>query len=118
VLIDDKGENCLAWRAAWGNAFLWPDEAAEAEACLFPEPGYHVKEIPKGTLGEVSKIQEEVLELQDAVDQGIKVMQLVELSDLVGAVKLFLEKHHQGVTIWDLNLMSNVTQRAFRNGRR
>lgn len=51
--------------------------------------GYHLKEIPRGTLGEFSKIQEEFNEFIDAHEQKCKLMELLELSDLVGCVKLF-----------------------------
>ncbi|AXQ68678.1 hypothetical protein HOU00_gp447 [Caulobacter phage CcrPW] len=85
---------------------------------LDSKPGYHVAEIPKGVLGEPSKIAEEHAEFQDAVSQGIKIMALVELADLYGAIKKYLEKHHPGVTFDDLDAMSFVTERAFINGRR
>lgn len=81
-------------------------------------PGYHLTEIPKGVFGDPSKIFEEVEEFRDALDQGIKVMALVELSDLIGAIDGYLSKHHPGTNLGDLIQMSNVTQRAFRNGRR
>lgn len=37
-----------------------------------PPPGYHIQDIPKGTLGTASKIMEEALEFQDAIDQSIQ----------------------------------------------
>lgn len=82
------------------------------------KPGYHLQEIPKGEIGESSKILEEVLELQDAENQEAKIMALVELSDLMGAVALYLEKHHPATTMDDLLIMSRITRRAFENGRR
>lgn len=57
------------------------------------QAGYHIKEIQKGQLGEQSKIYEEALELQDAIEQDCRIMQLVEMSDLVGAVEYFAIKH-------------------------
>lgn len=81
-------------------------------------PGYHLTHIPKGEVGEISKIQEELHELVDAAAQNVKVMELVELSDLVGAVEAYLERHHPGTTLDDLRAMSDVTRRAFRSGRR
>lgn len=81
-------------------------------------PGYHLSEIPKGILGESSKILEEVLELQDAEAQECKIMAQVELADLMGAITLYLEKHHSATTIDDLIIMSRITRRAFANGRR
>lgn len=81
-------------------------------------PGYHLDIIPRGTLGEASKVLEEALELVDAQRQGVKIMELVELSDLLGAIKAYLEKHAPGHTFEDLLKMNEVTERAFRNGRR
>lgn len=82
------------------------------------KPGYHINKIPKGTLGESSKILEEVLELQDAEEQDCKIMQLVELSDLIGAIEEYLRKKFHTVTLQDLIKMSSVTRRAFVNGYR
>ncbi len=69
-------------------------------------------------MGESSKILEEVLELQDAESQECKVMALVELSDLIGAIALYLEKHHPETSLEDLVVMSQITRRAFKNGHR
>jgi hypothetical protein len=80
--------------------------------------GYHLKEIKKGQIGEISKIKEEIEELEDAMKQDAKIMALVELSDLYGSIELYLEKHFPDVTMEDLKKMSHITQRAFRNGRR
>lgn len=81
-------------------------------------PGYHLTEIPKGEIGEISKILEETLEIVDASKQNCKIMVLVELSDLVGAIELYLERHHPNITIHDLQSMSKITQRAFKAGER
>lgn len=83
-----------------------------------PERGYHLKRIKKGKLGEISKIREELEELEDAAAQGCKVMELVELSDMVGAIKAYLRKHHHGTKLFDLEKMAGITERAFRNGHR
>jgi hypothetical protein len=95
---------------------------SEAEnPVLLPQsenPGYHLDLIPRGTLGEPSKILEEVLEFLDAHRQRVKVMELVELSDLMGAVKAYLAKHAPDHDLDDLLSMSEVTERAFKNGRR
>jgi hypothetical protein len=82
------------------------------------KPGYHLAEIKKGELGELSKIQEELDELKDAEAQGVKVMQLVEASDLIGAIDAWLLKYHPQMKLVDLVLMSDITRRAFENGRR
>ncbi len=81
-------------------------------------PGYHLTEIPKGKIGEASKILEEAQELMDADAQGVRVMQLVELSDLVGAIDLYMERKFADFSIDDLLQMSRVTRRAFENGHR
>lgn len=80
--------------------------------------GYHLKQIPKGRLGYLSKIQEEVFELQDAEEQGCKIMALLELSDLIGAIKFYLEKHHPNTSLDDLIIMNEITERAFKDGTR
>ena len=88
------------------------------EDLLGKKPGYHLENIQKGELGEVSKIREEVEELIDAWNQNARVMQLVEMSDLVGAMEEFLRKHHPGYSFDDLRMMKNITARAFLNGHR
>lgn len=81
-------------------------------------PGYHLTHIEKGVLGEASKVLEETNEFIDAVAQGVSIMALVELSDLVGAIEAYLAKHHPTMTLDDLRAMNMVTRRAFENGRR
>jgi phosphoribosyl-ATP pyrophosphohydrolase len=81
-------------------------------------PGYHLTEIKKGTLGEISKILEEAEELADAEKQNCKVMALLELSDLIGAIEAYLHKRHPSLTIEDLHQMASITKRAFINGHR
>ena len=80
--------------------------------------GYHLMEIPRGKFGEFSKIEEEVLEIKDAIQQNAKVMVLVELSDLYGAIDGYLRMHHPGTTMEDLATMARITGRAFENGGR
>ena len=81
-------------------------------------PGYHLTEIKKGVIGDSSKISEEVAELIDAEQQGCKIMALVELSDLYGAMEAYLSKNFQDITMDDLKSMSKITVRAFLNGHR
>ena len=57
--------------------------------------GYHIREIKKGIVGEFSKVAEEFLEFEDAVEQSSVVMALVELSDLVGAIEAFFAKREK-----------------------
>lgn len=81
-------------------------------------PGYHVSKIARGELGEISKIREELEEMEDAARQGMRIMEMIEASDLVGAMGAYLTRHHPGIRLDDLVKMSEVTQRAFRSGRR
>lgn len=78
--------------------------------------GYHIREIKKGVLGTSSKIREELDELEDALEQGVKIMVLVEMADLYGALEAMAET--LGITIGDLKDMSNITKRAFSDGSR
>lgn len=78
--------------------------------------GYHLRKIPKGVLGELSKIKEELEEAEDALAQGVKIMLLVELSDMIGAIKAVAEKN--GSSLEDLLAMQAVTERAFKSGER
>lgn len=80
--------------------------------------GYHQSNIEKGVLGEFSKIREEFEEAKDAHDQNAKIMLLCELSDMIGAIELYLNKNFEGVTIADLIQMSNLTTQAFKDGSR
>lgn len=91
---------------------------AKIEEIIGPAPGYHRASISRGVLGEASKIEEEVAEFMDAVQQKVAIMALVELSDLMGAVEAYLRKHHPSLSLGDLIAMKDVTQRAFVNGRR
>lgn len=79
--------------------------------------GYHKNKIPKGVLGEVSKIDEEYLEFKDALETENPVMALVELSDLLGAIEAFSKKRHN-LTISDLLRMTEATKSAFEDGTR
>lgn len=78
--------------------------------------GYHLKTIQKGVLGQTSKIREELEELEDAIEQNVKIMALVELSDLYGAVKAMAAT--LGTTMEELKAMQEVTARAFQDGSR
>lgn len=80
--------------------------------------GYHIKNIEKGVVGELSKIYEEVQEIMDAEDQRSELMILIELSDLIGAVECYLEKHHSSLTLSDLIVMKDITKKVFKEGYR
>lgn len=82
-------------------------------------PGYHLVPIEKGVPGEFSKIREEFEELVDALNQKNALMVQQELSDLIGAIELFLEKRFAGtVTLDDLLKQKDATSRAFKSGQR
>ena len=78
--------------------------------------GYHLTKISKSRYGTIGKIYEETLELLDAEKQDSKIMQLVELSDLYGAIEAYAETH--GFNMEELKKMSDITKRAFKSGRR
>jgi phosphoribosyl-ATP pyrophosphohydrolase len=80
--------------------------------------GYHIKNINKGSIGELSKIVEEVEELVDADEQKCRVMVIHELSDIVGAIQCYLLQHHPTLDINDLIKMAEVTSRVFKEGHR
>lgn len=81
--------------------------------------GYHLKDIDRGELGELSKIQEELFELIDAEAQSNKIMMLAELSDLYGAMEHYLfNKFGSSFTMNDLEKMAKATQKAFSDGTR
>jgi phosphoribosyl-ATP pyrophosphohydrolase len=81
--------------------------------------GYHRNLIPKGVLGEFSKIEEEFCELKDAVEQNNKILVLCELADMVGAIEMFLQKQTNGsLNLKDVLTMKEATAAAFRQGER
>lgn len=98
------------------SSINWPEIKQEVTVPELNDPGYHTVDIPKGELGEVSKIREEFLEFENAAYQDCPVMELVELSDLYGAIEAYVEKYN--LTMSDLKTFSDITKRAFANGRR
>lgn len=78
--------------------------------------GYHVRDIPRGEVGEANKIVEEAYEILDAHEQGIRIMTQIEMSDLYGALDRYREKYHPELTMDDLHAMYKITRRAFENG--
>ena len=77
--------------------------------------GYHNNQIPRGQFGEFSKIKEEFLEAEDALEQENKIMLLVELSDLIGAIEGYCLNNFN-ISIEDLIKMKESTKRAFTDG--
>lgn len=96
--------------------------------------GYHLKKIPKGVLGEYSKIEEELAEYEDAKAQDSKIMMAVELADLYGAIRAYKSTHNEYIleitsymineaaklhlSVYDLVVFANITKRAFESGSR
>tara|TARA_B100000745_G_scaffold192726_1_gene126766 strand:+ start:31659 stop:31901 length:243 start_codon:yes stop_codon:yes gene_type:complete len=78
--------------------------------------GYHIRPIQKGVLGTPSKIQEELDELKDAIEQDVKILAIVELSDIYGALEAVADSY--GMTMQDLAKMHQCTKRAFLSGDR
>jgi hypothetical protein len=85
---------------------------------LNKKSGYHKEIIPKYEVGTYGKILEETSEFVDALLQNNKIMTLVELSDLYGAIDLYLKKNYVNIGMKDIKKMSKLTQTAFLNGRR
>jgi len=54
---------------------------------------FHEKEIKKGILGELSKIQEELDEALEAEGRNQDLLLILELADIIGAVGLVSEKY-------------------------
>jgi hypothetical protein len=79
--------------------------------------GYHRRIIKKGEIGKFSKIEEEFNELKDGIEQENKILQIVELSDLVGAIEEFAIEEF-GLTLDDVIQFSNLTKQAFKDGSR
>lgn len=78
--------------------------------------GYHITQIQKGTLGELSKVREEFEEAVDAHCQDNPVMLLLELADMLGAIEAVAAKYN--ITLADLVRMHEATKRAFTDGTR
>jgi len=77
---------------------------------------YHTKNIIKGTFGEFSKIAEEFFELEDAFNQSDKVLQICEMTDLIGAIEEYAKKWN--LSIIDLKKFSDKTKNSFISGKR
>ena len=83
-----------------------------------PKFGYHNRIIAKGKYGEISKIREELEELEDAAEQGNKIMILCELADIWGAMRKYLQANFPGIKMNDLHKMAKATRAAFQQGKR
>lgn len=74
---------------------------------------WHQKRIKKGVYGEFSKIEEEVEEAKDALEQKNHLMYLIELSDIIGAIEKIAENHN--LTLKDLIAFSNKVKESKEN---
>lgn len=83
-----------------------------------PKHGYHTSDIPKGKAGEFSKIEEEFFEAKDAFETKNPVMLLLELSDMVGAIERFLDRHYPGIDLDDIVTQAKLTNEVFKRGYR
>ena len=79
--------------------------------------GYHKRVIEKGTIGEFSKVKEEIEELLDAAEQDCSILVLCELTDLIGAIESFTQSKFN-LTLEDLKAFSDLTKSAFVEGKR
>lgn len=74
---------------------------------------WHNRKIKKGEYGEVSKVEEELDEAKEALEQGNRLMFLIELSDIVGAVEGIIEKY--GLSLEDLIKFSDKVKESKKN---
>lgn len=72
--------------------------------------GFHQKEIKKGVYGELSKIEEELQEAYDALEQGQDLMLLIELADMIGAIEGVSKKY--GFTIEQLTKFARLRSKV------
>lgn len=101
-----------------GNYLIFGTGAALYRlSLLHKETGYHKQGIVKGELGELSKLKEELRELEDAISQDDKILQSCELSDLIGAIEEY-SKYKLGLTLDDLIKFSKKNKNAFLSGKR
>lgn len=68
-------------------------------------PGYHLREIPRGTFGEYSKVEEEFEEFLDALEQNCNIMAFMELGDFLLALESYYLKLFDG---YDFNELIDI----------
>ena len=79
--------------------------------------GYHLREIQtRGVFGQTSKILEEVEEFEEAIEQDNRILALVELSDIYGALEAVAQR--LGTNMAEVAKMAAATKRAFEAGTR
>lgn len=116
---DKSPVNATARDIGYANAGMSvPDDFIPAgpDKVIDVTRGYHLRDIPQGEYGELSKVREELEEAQDACDQDAHLMYLQELSDIVGAAGACAEFYN--LDLDDLVKMAKITSRAFKNGHR
>jgi len=94
------------------------EDAVVKSTKTFKNPGYHKTPLPKGQIGQISKVIEELLEFEDAELQGSRIMMALELSDALLAIDLIIRSKLPEWTIYDLIHMAEITNRAFESGQR
>ncbi len=113
IRTENINGNIVSWIYATGCA---EPRLSSTIRCI-KKSGYHNSIIPKHEVGTFYKILEEVEELKDAKLSGNKIMELVEISDILGAIEMYTKKKYN-ISLQDLDVMNKTTQRAFINGRR
>ena len=78
--------------------------------------GYHLRDIPKGVVGEASKVIEEAFELLDAEEQGSGVMALWEMGDVLLALQTLRETKYPSMPWSEVEKTAEITRRVFENG--
>lgn len=104
----------------WGS-FYYGTGIAEPRlsmACNTVAKAYHIMDIPKAPSGSFFKIYEEVFEMLDAIKQENKLMELQELSDMIGACKQYINTNYNDITFNDILKMTEATERAFKSNKR
>lgn len=76
----------------------------------YSHQGYHRIKIKKGKFGELSKIREELEEAEDAEYQKQDIMLLIELSDMIGAIRGVADKY--GMSIDQLSAFSKLRSKV------
>lgn len=76
------------------NGWKWPASVLSEKK---KHHHFHKRDIPEGVFGDFSKIEEEFFEAKDAVEQDVKVMLLIELTDLLGAIRGYMDKNYPGI---------------------
>lgn len=96
---------------AYGTGLAEPRFSRFLES--YTEKSYHDQFIPKGKIGEMSKVVEEIAEYEEAENEILKAC---ELADIQGALRAVMEKSK--FTFADYDDMATMTTRAFKIGKR